>query len=265
MLLLFINILLQLLAMPGMIILTGLFVMTGKRIFYKITGRRARFVEYVTGIIGTPIHELSHALMCILFRHKIKEMKLFQLDPKSNTLGYVTHTYNKKNLYQSIGNFFIGIAPLIFGSFTIGLLMSLFQKEMFEELLAVISNTEFTVAGVAQSVRSMGNLLLTPRLSNYLWWIYVVLAFMVVIHMELSKDDIKGSTQGLFLYILLLAVINSLMFFAGATDAQSLMSQYMLITMCALMTISLAYIVLWILIAFVLMILLAPFKKRKRV
>lgn len=32
-----------------------------------------------------------------------------------NVLGYVRHSYNKNSLYQTIGNFFISIAPLIFG------------------------------------------------------------------------------------------------------------------------------------------------------
>ena len=45
------------------------------------------------GWLGTIIHELGHALFCIIFRHKITEMKLFDPDPETGTLGYVQHTY----------------------------------------------------------------------------------------------------------------------------------------------------------------------------
>ena len=40
--------------------------------FYKAFGRKS---IYITGFIGVPIHELSHAIVAIIFKHKIKEIK----------------------------------------------------------------------------------------------------------------------------------------------------------------------------------------------
>jgi hypothetical protein len=62
----------------------------------------------VTGWFGSPVHEIGHALFCILFRHKIVDIKLYKPDPSDGTLGYVLHTYNQDSRYQKIGNFFIG-------------------------------------------------------------------------------------------------------------------------------------------------------------
>ena len=59
---------------------------------------------------GVAVHELGHALFCIIFRHKIEDMKLFSPE-EDGTLGYVSHTYNTKSIYQRIGNFFIGTGP----------------------------------------------------------------------------------------------------------------------------------------------------------
>ena len=40
---------------------------------------------------GVAVHELGHALFCIIFRHKIEDMKLFSPE-EDGTLGYVSHT-----------------------------------------------------------------------------------------------------------------------------------------------------------------------------
>ena len=53
----------------------GFIIAIINKIFYKLTGYSKAFI-YGTGIIGTPIHELSHALFCVIFRHKILEIKL---------------------------------------------------------------------------------------------------------------------------------------------------------------------------------------------
>jgi len=68
------------------------------------------------GWLGTIVHELGHAIFCIVFGHKITAMKLFDPDPKTGTLGYVEHSYNSANVYQQVGNFFIGIGPILLGT-----------------------------------------------------------------------------------------------------------------------------------------------------
>ncbi|HNX57819.1 MAG TPA: hypothetical protein PKK43_01880, partial [Spirochaetota bacterium] len=57
----------------------------------------------VTGWIGTPVHELGHAAFCLIFGHRITDMKLYDPDPSDGTIGYVCHSYNNSP-YQKIGN-----------------------------------------------------------------------------------------------------------------------------------------------------------------
>ena len=252
MLLLFFNILLQLLALPGMTILTGLFVMAGKRIFYKIMGRRARFIEYVTGIIGTPIHELSHALMCILFGHKIKEMRLFQLDPKSNTLGHVTHSYNRKNIYQAIGNFFIGIAPLVCGAIVISLLIYLLQPVMYNNIFSLINISNNSFSGLMTTVSNIFEIFfLKAMLADFKWWILLVLSSFIVLHMELSKEDIAGSLKGFLFYLIILIIVNFILYSVGNTANFVNITKWLIIINTVFLTIVVAYLAVLILFAFI--------------
>ena len=48
-------------------------------------------------------------------------MQLFR-PGRDGTLGYVEHAYNRRSLYQSVGNFFIGTGPIWFGSALVYLL-----------------------------------------------------------------------------------------------------------------------------------------------
>jgi len=61
------------------------------------------------------IHELCHAVACIIFFHKIIR---FAISPQP----MVIHTYNKNNPYQSIGCFFISFSPVFFALFILYLL-----------------------------------------------------------------------------------------------------------------------------------------------
>ena len=93
-----------------------------KRLFY-IGGWKALFV---TSWIGTPIHELSHYLAAVVANHKILELQLFKPDKRTGSMGYLTHSYQEDNFYQSvIGNTLIAIAPFFGGAAVIYLLSTL--------------------------------------------------------------------------------------------------------------------------------------------
>ena len=57
----------------------------------------------LTAWIGVPIHELGHAIMCVLFRHKIVGTQFFPTDTSQGALGYVQHQYNQKVYINELG------------------------------------------------------------------------------------------------------------------------------------------------------------------
>ncbi|MEQ2561405.1 hypothetical protein [Sutterella wadsworthensis] len=66
------------------------------------------------------IHELSHLFMAIIFTNKIEEVKLLNFS-NDGTLGYVSFSkvnsnFKIRNVYQNIGDFYVGLAPIIIGS-----------------------------------------------------------------------------------------------------------------------------------------------------
>ena len=197
---------LQLVTTVGLIVLTGLTVSGTKRVFLKSCGKGARYVEISTGFIGTPIHELSHAFFCLVFGHKITAIRLWSPHGEGGNLGYVSHTYRKRN-------FFIGVAPILGGSGVLALLFCLLLPERASEVLdtAFLGLPENAVdlpAALGLQALSVVKALFAPQ--NFLRWdfyLYVVLAFLIVLHMEISQADLRSGLWGfLFLALLLLTV-----------------------------------------------------------
>ncbi len=174
-----------------------------------------------TGWIGTPIHELGHALFCILFRHKIVDMKLYNPSPDDGTLGYVSHSYNPSSRYQKIGNFFIGIGPILFGALVLYALLYF----LMPALTGLFSHIEQQSTSLTSNMRSggwanlwnafyasavgiLGGIFSVENLSNWRFWVFLYLSFCIASHMELSPPDIKGARGGLITFVLTILVLN---------------------------------------------------------
>ncbi|MFW5706468.1 MAG: hypothetical protein ACOC12_00985 [Bacteroidota bacterium] len=188
---------------------------------------------FVTGWIGTPVHELGHALFCIVFRHRINEIKLYTPNSTDGTLGYVNHSYNPGSTYQRIGNFFIGMGPIIFGAMVLyGALYFLVPNR--EPILSGMEQQGQTlVAGVQgeytaalrsiwiTSQTTLTSLFDTSNFSDYRFWIFLYLAICISSHMELSPPDIKGATGGLISLIIFFLLFNVVVLGLEATGISS--------------------------------------------
>lgn len=62
----------------GLLYACGLLIWLCSRLFSRLVGRHAWVILDVTSIIGTPVHELGHALMCLPFLHRITKMRLWK-------------------------------------------------------------------------------------------------------------------------------------------------------------------------------------------
>jgi hypothetical protein len=180
---------------------------------------------YFLAWLGTPIHELGHALFCLIFFHKIVEIKLFSPDPVNGTLGYVKHTWNKKNPWQVLGNFFIGVGPVILGSavlFGVFYLLIPGSSNVWGDVMVQSNALDSRTVGSYFQVWSGSSLALlklifTPEnLVNWRFWVFLYLAVCVSSNIRLSWADFKHTLSGLGCVILPFLLLNLVGMLAGS-------------------------------------------------
>lgn len=162
-----------------------------------------------TGWLGTPVHELSHVIMCWIFRHRVDEVALFEPDPESGRLGYVRHSYRRENWFENFGNLFIGIAPLIGGSLVLIALMWLFfpeaamtgfQSRSKEKELTFLLEEESASQMFSQTLRLSleiaREIFAVENVITFRFWLFLYLILCVGSHMAPSGSDYRGAARG---------------------------------------------------------------------
>ncbi len=206
----------QVVSTIGAIFLFGFLIALCNRRFYSNFGSKSMFVCYATGFIGTPVHELSHALFCLLFGHKIVKIKLFQINVEDGTLGYVHHTYNPKNIYQRIGNFFIGVAPIIVISTLLYLFAYLIMPSTLSDISMLAKSISFN-KGAGEFFNMVYQILYTffSVATTWQWWVFVIVGMFFALHMTLSGADIKGALGGLLFVLPCLLIVDVILGLVG--------------------------------------------------
>ncbi len=188
-----------------------------ERLGYAVFGQR--WYLRLFGWLGVTVHELGHALFCVLFRHRIEEIRLFDPDPVRGSLGYVNHSYNSSSVYQQMGNFFIGIGPIISGSLLLLLGAYAILDLNLYRLTPAVGITPDTLKHIGaiipvleSNLRSMvavgRQLLGSGGIAGWRIAIFCYVLFAIGGSVALSRSDITGSVAGLLTLIALLLVFN---------------------------------------------------------
>lgn len=185
---------------------------------YKTLGQKVYL--YVFGWLGTSVHELGHAIFSILFAHRISEIKLFT-PGSGKSLGQVKHSYAKGNPYQTIGNFFIGIGPILLGALLLWLatwlLFNLNVINVADKNDVHISHRLFTsfslikelAAGIYSGMVDIFHAIIAGH-GDY-WWkveLFIYLFYAIGSSVTLSSSDIKGAFLGFTYFVILLIIFN---------------------------------------------------------
>lgn len=151
------------------------------------------------GGLGIMIHETSHLIAALIFLHRIDAVKLLQF-PSTNqqTLGYVRHSWNQQSKYQQLGNFFIGLAPVVGCSLVLAGLGFWLVPNLMHTLMAWGINL------------SSGQLAASPDLRIDKWWhilLFIILATNISWGgFDLSPADLQNTSTGAWLWGVVLVV-----------------------------------------------------------
>lgn len=229
-----------------------LFILFACIIFYVVLIQTSKVVVNTLGRfgylafagIGTAIHELSHFLMCLVFHHRVIAVSFFKPDPNSKTLGFVEHQYDTRSIYQLIGCFFIGTAPLVFGCICIALFNYLFATNGINATIDDIKVAAYNAEGIGSLFANTFSYLkpFALQVVDYFvqsplqatLWLY--LTSSVSMHMFPSSADMKNSITGAIalvalLYLVSLVFSDPTMYLNGINTTASLLVSNMFVAM----------------------------------
>ena len=229
---------------------------------------------YLFGWLGTAVHEFGHLIFALLFGHHVSNVKLFSFNTSNPEMGYVKHTFNKKNIYQNLGNFFIGIGPILLG----GSALFIIGYFIFDIKFNILTSSDLKIinSSVTKGVRDVFFSLydaLMYTLKNILqnegivWWKYLLffyLLFAIGSSISLSKSDIKGSFSGLLLFVAFILIFNLTTLWIGDfattifTSISNVVSSFYLVLLVSIVFNLGFLLVLW------LLSLLIPTKTAKK-
>lgn len=200
----------------------GIFVICGAVISLCNTAFRrlgGGFLARWLSILGTPIHELGHLVMCLIFAHRVEGVCLWKSGKRDGVYGYVDHTYNRKNPYHVLGNLFIGVGPILSGFFVVMLTLRLVFPSAYFEYMDLSSLSLFGLLGGGFGV--LGDIF-SAFFDADIHIAFEILGLIfitsVCLHMTLSKSDIRSSLKAVPLYLLLVLIVATVTFIVGVQD-----------------------------------------------
>lgn len=191
----------QLMVIP---FIASLLLWAANEMYYRSFGRYKRKAILITGAIGTPVHELAHAVTATLFGMRVVGMSFYKPDPQSGTLGYVSYRFTPYNYMHNLGIFFTGMAPLIAGAY---LAYGLFYAAGIPNL-----NSYLTLVGHQEildvsTLDALGNWVVDVAGAMLSWkgMLAIIVATMIGLHSTPSMADLRGSMHGAIAVFLLIA------------------------------------------------------------
>ncbi|HEU5103585.1 MAG TPA: hypothetical protein VFU22_31430 [Roseiflexaceae bacterium] len=213
--------------------------------------------QLLFGWVGTAVHETGHLLAALLFLQPVKAFRPFTFNSKARIQGIVVTQPNYGNLYQYIGMFFIGIAPVLFGALVIFLASYVLFHDQINEIWRGIDRSRELDRPVISSIVSSGlsflAIIFNPR--NWLNWrlyLFLYIAFAVGSSIHLSGVDIANAKRGCLPMIVILFLFNTVLLSLGAAGSGTFawLTQYytfLYILLCFVILVDLlAILILWL-------------------
>ena len=235
----------------GVMVVCGLVAWAARKIFMYFVGDSAKIVLYASSVVGTPVHELGHALMCLPFAHRITDMKLLQFPKgRSRTLGYVEHSYNRKNPWAVFGDLFISFGPIFSGLGVMVLVLLLCFPTQWN---AYLENSHAMVASGA-SLQEMSTIVFSLLFSLFQGFekdvaravVGMIIILSVSQHITLSFADLKGCFKALLMYAGIVAIFAGVTMFLGLQNGIVSALMQINLPLLSLFCVAIAFSLVWV-------------------
>lgn len=162
----------------------------------KLTQLIGRRLTLSLGVIGIPVHELSHLLMAVAMNHKITAVSFYSPSSDSS-LGYVNHQY-RKSWISPFTLLLIGLAPLLGGAISLYLVTLLLRPD----LIQLIGDYEFIITDL-----NSGLIVFTfifdavtggSFLETFVWGLVV---FSIALFCSPSRTDFNACRPAVFVLV----------------------------------------------------------------
>lgn len=237
----------------GTLIACGFAVRLCSKLFAYLSGSGSGTVFDVTAVIGTPIHELGHAVMCPLFGHRIGRVKLWSPRAENGVYGYVEHSYDRRNLWARLGNLFIGFGPIFSGLGVVVLMLWLCFPTQWSEYLASSRTLLSGTPTAGQIVEEVFSLLLAIPRAIAADWVRSLLGLLVILpvslHITLSWADVKGALSAFPIYLVLFFVAALVTYFAKVSTTVVSWLSLLNLRVLSLFGVVIAFACVWVAVA----------------
>lgn len=161
-------------------------------------------------LIGTPVHEVGHLLFGLLFGYKVDQVCLYRTTKKAlrsgGTLGFVKMHHENRSFLQKLqgdlGQFFIGIGPLLFGPAII-YIISLFLPDAIRTLPNSFQKNWTIFFKALQQLQPSDIIFL---------FVFLYIIMGISLNMELSRQDLHLACKGLIFLELFFLILSGLSF-----------------------------------------------------
>lgn len=208
---------LQILIFTGILPLAlGVAVYFCNRAFCSLVGyRRGRPILFFLHAISTPVREFAHLVACMVTFHHVHDFRLLNLRDPEGELGFVEHSYNRKNPIAVFGNYLFAVLPAALGLFLAMVVVLVCFRGAFGGLSESVSSLIESEAGLGAYIKLAIDFLpamfrdaASSALSKIVGSLLLLLLSLGVF---VSLDDLYGGISGFFLYAVVALV------FAGVT------------------------------------------------
>lgn len=166
--------------------------------------------QLLVGGLGVAVHEFGHALFAVVFGHHIDKIQLLNFHyAQTGTLGSVEHSWNERNIYQRLGNFFIGIGPYYMCSIAIYLLQRflLNHKMDFSEVIASSGDLRLnSFSNIISSVVTNFEQIFSGASWAFILIYFILTTMIASTGYDLSKEDLNTVKQGVIPWVIVLLI-----------------------------------------------------------